>query len=356
MAFPNCFVDSFSHYSTADLWGTGSGQKWTGFGASSSTGNVFISSGTGIVGNSLRIQPNTNVVYVSKTLANLATWIIGFRFRVTVFHTTGLCILLDSGNPQVTLFLNSDGTLSAFNGAVTAVTGGRSTNVIYPNIWYYVEMKCTINSSISANTWQVNVNGTNWINVATGQSSKSTSNTTANQVALGNWSGANASGNQYNDYCDFYCDGGGSVNGGAFWGDIKVECHWPIAQGTYSSWVPQGGLAVGCVDDLMPNGDINFIAINTTNSKSTFLFQSLVYPPTGIVCAQVTHVSKKTDAGTRQITDYCVSGSATTAGNTVSLANGYIMYTNIITQDPNTLAAWTASGINAAEFGVEQLT
>ena len=357
MSFPNCFVDSFQHYSTADLFGLGNGQKWSGVGPQATQANTFISLGTGIAGNSLRIVASASVFGVYKTFPNLATYVIGFRFRINQIISNAfqnLCGLYDSGTPQAILTLNGDGTLSLTR-AGTAVTGGRSTNTLNINTWYYIEMMCTINSSIGANTWQLNVNGVNWANVAAGQSSKNSANSTANQVYLGI---GNMPGNgvQTMDFCDFYCDGGGSVNSGAFWGDIKVECHWPIAQGTYSAWFPYGGLRVGCVNDITPNGDTNFIADNTINDKSTYIFQPLVYPPASIMCTQVVHTSRKPDAGTRQIADYCLSSGTAVAGNTVSLTNTYQIYTNVLTQDPHTSAAWTANGINAAEFGVEEVS
>jgi hypothetical protein len=355
MPFPNCFIDSFNHYSTSDLFGLGNGMKWGSTGLGSSTGNMFISGGTGLFGNSLRIVANNTNINVSKVFNNLTTWVIGFRFKLSGLPSTPpqLLSLIDTGTVQVDLKLNTNGTLFVTR-AGTTVTGGTSTNALATNTWYYVEMMVTINPSISANTWQVNVNGANWINVAAGQSSRNTGNSTANQLALGIW--ANGYGTTPTlDYCDFYCDGGGSVNGGAFWGDTKIECHWPVAVGTYSAWTPVNGLGVGCINDETPNGDLNYLSDNTTNDKSTFTFQPLGATPSSIMCVQTVYDVRKNDAGTRQVADYCYSGGTGVAGATNNPGNTYLMYTNVLAQDPHTSAAWTASGLNAAEFGVEEI-
>jgi hypothetical protein len=157
------------------------------------------------------------------------------------------------------------------------------------------------------------------------------------------------------DFCDLYIDGGGSVNSGAFWGDTKIECHWPVAVGTYSAWTPVNGLGVGCVNDESPTGDVSYLSDNTINDKSTFTFQPLTSTPASIMCVQVVHDSKKADAGIKQIADYCRSNGTDAVGTTVNLANNYLMYTNVLAQDPHTSAAWTASNLNAAEFGVEEI-
>jgi hypothetical protein len=354
MPFPNCFIDSFNHYSTNDLWGLGNGMKWNNFGGSSTTANTFISLGTGLFGNSLRFLNIAGNMSVQKSFNNITTWVMGVRFRVSAISNSMVIFnLFDSGTQQVDLRINNTGTLSVTR-AGTAVTGGTSTNFIGINAWYYVEMMVTINASISANTWQVNVNGTNWINVAAGQSSKNSANTTANQVWLGQPNLAPIT-NYTVDYCDLYIDGGGSVNGGAFWGDTKIECHWPIATGTYTAWTPVNGLGVGCINDETPNGDLNYLSDNTTNDKSTFTFQPLGATPASIMCVQTVYDVRKNDSGTRQVADYCYSSGTGVAGVINNPGNTYQMYTNVLTQDPHTSAAWTASGLNAAEFGVEEM-
>jgi hypothetical protein len=283
MSFPNCFLDSFAHYGQLDLVGSGNGQKWTTVGSAVSASmisstNLFISPGTGLFGNSLRYVAfgSTSNLYVVKTLASLATWVVGFRFRTSVLAGQSIVALWDSGTIQVDLRITaSTGTLFVTRNGST-VTGGTSTLTINANTWYYIEMMCTIASSISANTWQVNVNGTQYINVTTGQSSKSTGNATANQVLIGNPSASGNAATIIMDFCDLYVDGGGSVNGGAFWGDTKVECHWPVAAGTNTAWTGNAGNPVGCINDETPNGDVNFISDSTTNDKSSFTFQPLL--------------------------------------------------------------------------------
>jgi hypothetical protein len=358
------FMDSFNHYGTSDLLGTGNGQKWSLVYGSAAT-TCSISLGCGRFGAGLSFGRNAPTASwwaaMIKTLDNQSTWIVGFAFRTTAIpnNTNGVIVaLFDSGNTQCDLRINTDGTLQVTRNG-TNLTGGKSANVIQVNTWYYVEWYCVISSSLSSNQCNVNVNGVQWLSVSPGQVTKNTANATANQIAIGGT--ANALGFQGNgimDYSDLYvCDGTGSAPYNTFLGDCKVECRWPIGpSGTNANWVANGGSTTGCVNDLMPNGDNSYLSSANTNDVSTFILPPLDSTPSIIYGLQVTHASRKTDAGTRQISDMVRSGGANYVGNTVSLSNGYLMFPNIYTTDPNTSAAWTQSGANAVEIGVKEIT
>jgi hypothetical protein len=357
------FIDSFDHYSTNDLLGIGNGQKWNitnGVGSGSQNlPNYIISAGTGRFANSFRYVSagnGSNYKHFAKVLDNQATWIVGFAFKYSNPPTISQIImsLADSSSRQVELNLNVNGTLQVTRGG-TAVTGGLSTNILNLNVWYYIEMLCTISASISSNQWQVNVNSANWINVASGQSSKFSSNSTANTICLLD--------EQMNlpttiiDFDDLYiCDGQGSTNN-TFLGDVRVEARLPSANGTNTAWTANGAAAgFSCVDDPIPNGDNNFISSNTTNQISTFTFNNLSTTPLTIFGVQNLNCSRKTDAGGRNIADATVSGGTTSIGSNIALPNSYTYNPRILELDPATSAAWLAAAVNAMEVGVKEIS
>src|SRR4051812_42562455 len=114
------FCDSFSHYSTNDLYGAGNGAKWTSIngGPNSIPSNVAylaIAQGGGrFGGNSLRISASNNQYSISKTIDAQATWIMGFALKIAsplnaiaTFSTfMDLCALNDAGVNQVEVRLN----------------------------------------------------------------------------------------------------------------------------------------------------------------------------------------------------------------------------------------------------------
>jgi hypothetical protein len=364
------FIDSFGHYGANDLYGLGNGQKWTGYNTSSGNPAVYptVVTGAGRFGSCFRAfnvsVGGNSIANIYKVLDNQSTWILGFAFKFGLYPSTNasICVIIDSFTQQCDLRVNANGSLSVTRNG-TALTNGTSTNLLLTNVWNYIEWYCTISSSISANQCNVNVNGTQWLSVSSGQNTKNTANSTANQFCIGTGTNfgmsAGLSGTVCNyDFCDFYaCDGTGSAPYNTFLGDCKVECRWPSGpSGTNTNWVANGGSTTGCINDLTPNGDINYLSSSTTNDVSTFTVPPLGSTPSTIYGLQVIHASRKTDAGIRQISDIVRSGSTNYVGNTVNLSNGYLMFPNIYITDPNTSAAWTQSGANAVEIGVKEIT
>lgn len=104
-----------------------------------------------------------------------------------------------------------------------------------------------------------------------------------------------------------------------------------------------------------PNGDVAYIASNTTGASSDFAHQALILSGSIKAVVHLTY-ARKDDAGTRQISQICVSGGTTELSSTISLGNTYQYYKDILEEDPNTGSQWTVAGLNAATFGVEDIS
>jgi hypothetical protein len=356
------FLDSFDHYTLNDLQGLGNGQKWVwtgGLGNGASGFPQIVSLVPGRFGNALRIgatNNNSNWRIPTKVFDNQATWIIGFAFRFGILPTSSqiICEFLDSGTAQVELRLNTSGTLQITRNGNT-LTSGLSTNTLSINTWYYVEWMMTIAASISANTCQVNVNGTQWINVATGQNTKNSANATVNMICLMDQSITSPGINSY-DFDDLYiCDGQGSVNN-TFLGDSRVECRFPASNGSNTSWTVNGTtIGYAAVNDPTPNGDSNFISSSTLNQISTFNIPALSASPSSIAGVQIGYSGRKSDAGTRTVADVVKSSSTTNVGTSNNLPGSYVYNLHVLENDPATSAAWLTAAVNAVEIGVKEM-
>src|SRR5215831_14854755 len=162
------FMESYDNYVNSDVALSSGTSKW----------NTFVNtSGTIVPGrfiNSWRSAPGQQC-YMIKTLDNQPTWVVGFAFKMNNEFYNGQPILgiYDVSTIQVYLSVNGSGNL-ILSRASTVLSGGTSTNALTLGTWYYIELYITISSSIPANGCNLNVNGTNWITVATGQSTQNT--------------------------------------------------------------------------------------------------------------------------------------------------------------------------------------
>lgn len=119
----------------------------------------------------------------------------------------------------------------------------------------------------------------------------------------------------------------------------------------------EGGLNLQGITNngTRPNGDVVYISDATTNDISDFSHQALSLSGTLKAIVHVT-CARKDDAGTRQISQTCISTGTSEVGATIPLTSSYVYYQDVLEVDPHTSSAWTVSGFNAATFGVKEIT
>jgi hypothetical protein len=336
------FVDSFDHYSTADIL-----LKWS---ASSGTPSIGASGRRST--NAIRLPNNSaSPSSVQMTFDNQATWIVGFALSINTTITsssTQLCALLDAGTQQCELRINADNTLSVTRNATVL---GTSVSPVSTGGFNYIEFKVTISDAGGA--YEVRVNGANVLS-ASSVDTKNTSNASANIVRIGTTS--TLSGGSTVVFEDLYiCDGSGSVNNN-FLGDVRVDCYMPNGNGNSSQLVGSDGNSTDnylLVDEASQNGDTDYVQSATVNQKDTYAITDIAHTPTSIFGTQLNIIAKKDDSGTRSICAVCRSGGTDYDGDTQALSTSYLDYRQVREVDPATSAAWTKTNLNAAEFGVK---
>lgn len=347
------FVDSVGHYATADIT-----KKY-----SSVVGSMTVDSGTGRNGGQ-SLKAATERSYVVKTLDNQVTYVIGFAYKFPTLPTEniGICMLVDGITYQCSLELTPTGTLEIarggnINAPGTAVTDGESVSAMSVDTWYYVEFKATIADSISANTAQVDVNGSQWVNVATGQDLKITANATADSVYFGT-SNNLASSTSVAFFNDLYiCDGTGSKNND-FLGDVRVEALFPNGNGATSDFLGSDADKTNnylLVNDATPDGDSTYVGSSTPTERDQYTFDNLGSTPAtdGIHGVVSQLCATKTDAGARTGKNTVRIASTNYDGSAFNPSNGsYQYHPEIWELDPNTAGNWAEAAINSAQFGV----
>jgi hypothetical protein len=335
------FLDGFDHYATADLQAS---LKWscTGLPTIGATSGRR-STGALVVGGAGR--------YLSKTLNNQQTWIVGFAIYPTSFaYATTLLAFIDGTTYQCTVGIDVNGHLVLYRGNAS-VALATSSNTLSLNTWNYVEVKVVISNTVGTGEIRVNGSSTGWVN-ATGLDNCSNSNEYASIVRLGAIS-AQAGAFNFDDV--YVCDSTGSTNNN-FLGDCRVDSYLPSGNGNSSQFVNSNGNSTdnySFVDDTSPDGDSTYVQSATVGNKDTYDFQSMTHTPANIFGLQVVMDAKKDDEGSRSIKSVVRSGGSDHAGSDQALSTSYVAYMEIEETDPATSAAWTKSGFNAAEFGVE---
>lgn len=335
------FLDGFDYYSTSDL-----SRKYNDVGDVVAIVSSPIRHGLGA------LRCASAIEYVTKTIDDQATWIIGFGFRIDVISLDNIVFqILDAGTVQVDLRVNGDGTLELLRNS-SSVTGGNSTLTINVNTWYYIEVKVTIANSIGANTCQVRVNGVEYINVTTGQDMQNTANATANGFKFRNNRG---SVNVYFD--DLYIFDSLTANNNDFAGDSAVDTHLANGNGTTSDFSGSDGNSVNnfeLVDEPDTDDDVTYVESATPGDIDLFDFEDFSLTPQAIDAVQINMVARKDNVGGRTIRSITRPVAANFNGDTKSLSSGsYSNEIQIYDLNPATSLAWTEATFNATEFGIE---
>jgi hypothetical protein len=107
------------------------------------------------------------------------------------------------------------------------------------------------------------------------------------------------------------------------------------------------------VNEVPPGGDLSCVTSSTVGAEDRYSFNSLSSTPSNIGGVKVSALLRKTDVGARTITVQLKSGSTEVAGSSQSPATSYSYFANYLDTDPNTSAAWTASGVNSVTAGTK---
>lgn len=300
-----------------------------------------------INGNCARFtNANSSNALVKSLPSTYSTVIVGFAFRNSSTPTADhlqLRLRTSGGATVAEAYVTSTGVLRVKNSGGTTIATG--TTAIVANTWNYVELKLVVNGA--SGSCEVKLNGQAEIASTTGNFGS----TNVGDVYL-NRNQTQVAGNV--EYDDIYvCDTSGSLNNN-FLGDFHVQTLYPTADGNYSQWTPSSGSNhYDRVNETAPDGDTTYVSDATVGHRDSYVYGDLT-PLTGSVFGvQTVMYARKDDAGTRQIAAMVRRSGSDYDGSTVTLTTSYTYYSEIRETDPSTSAAWTISGVNAAEFGVK---
>lgn len=239
-------------------------------------------------------------------------------------------------------------------GALTAdaVTGDQTTGgtPFTASGWHRIEFKVVFDNSPNG-SMVVKVDGTEVINSAAIDTQGAGTGIASVTFRCG-------SGGTNYAYIDdiLICQDTGATALDDFVGDIKITTHTVTSDGGTVAWTASAGADFECVDETpsAANDDTDYISSSTAAQESRFNVSNLAATPDTIFAVQTRHRAKKTDAGARSIRGLMNSSAVEALGAEHGLTTEYRWYRGAMSAtDPNTAAAWTASGVDALQTGVE---
>ncbi len=293
--------------------------------------------------------------YVDFALSSLASVYIGFALKTNSPVATNVLVAFRNNADSkihMRLDLVAGGGLRIGRANLTTLMNS-VMGVIPQGRWCYIESYVLINDTTGAYT--VKVNGTTVMSATNVDTRDAGTTATLDSLRLiGHPASADtADANVMID--DLYIlDSTGSAPNNTFLGPIKIEGILPDAAGDSAAFTPSAGSNYQCVDENPENSDTDYVSSGTSGHIDLYNFGSLATVNGTIYGAQVNLVDKLDAAGSLNVRAKAKHSSTTGNGSTVSVTSTtYGGLKHIFELNPSTSAAWTASEINAAQFGVE---
>lgn len=285
-----------------------------------------------------------------------ATFIAGFAFKAGLTPSPGnvfinlFTFLSDAGaTTHISIHQDANNALVVQRGAWVGTTlGTTASNVITPGTYQYLEVKVVLNDVTGSVVIQNN--GVNVLNLTNVDTKNGGTKTVFESFSFNTFQNG-----VFFDVDDFYlCNGAGSVNN-TFLGDCSVLTKYPDGNGNYSQGTNSNGDSINnysYVDEATPS-TADYVAFPSSGNKDTYTFQNV---PTGnILGVQQAMYAAKSDAGARTMRNIQRIGGVDFTSPDKSLPVSPTFGTNLdmMQVSPATGVLWTATELNAAEFGTE---
>lgn len=289
-----------------------SGRAWTTFFALNknfeSTGEIFI-------GMAMNITSYSNPPYLTLKSDDAATSHVSFTITAT----------------QILL------RLGAYTGSILA-----SASYSLSAGWHYVEFSAVIDSVSGSAT--VRVNGQTILSHS-GNTRNGGTNLDIDSITIGH---PNA-GMSIDDL--YILDSTGSAPYNSFLGDVRVATMTPNVVGNTTQFTATGDNYTHL--DELPYSATDYVSGAGSGTKDTYGMSDLPAGATTIFGLQTNVIAKKSDAGNMSLAPVIRSGSTDYVGTASALGSSDMSLRTLHEVDPATSTAWTASGVNNLEAGME---
>lgn len=339
------FIDGYDHYTTI----TDKGYTAVNGGSVSLIAAAARSGAQG-----LRIA-NKNASVTKVLPSTYGTLFCGLTFKLTGITTDQKVIsFLEGATNHVWISFDSSGRIIITRNGTTIATG---TTILTTGVAYYVELRVIVSDTVGLA--EVHLNGALEASYYGAGSAGSPTGDTRNgatgvidRVTIG----GGGSGSQNFDVDDLYIlDTSGSAPTNTYLGDVRVDTIAPNGNGNSSVLVGSDGNSTDnylLVDEVPANDDTDYVESSTPGDKDTYAFSNMATVTGTVYGVQVSHWSRKTDAGSRSVVSVARLSGTEVDSAVQTLAGSYQYFTDLREAKPGG-GVWTIADVNSAEFGVK---
>lgn len=315
------------------------------YAATNRVGNTHMGTGR-ITGYAWKADTSSTPYITTKDLGGtITTIIVGFAFKAEQLSAQTFLKFFETGSVAgIELRLRSSGAISVYR--TSTWLASTVSGIIKENTWVYIEFKYTINNTTGSFTLKVNEE-----QVVTASSQDTQQSGTADIDAVRFQGSAIYPDNFWFD--DIYiCDDSGSVNND-FLGNCRVDALWPNAAGDATDFTPSAGSNYAAMDENPADEDTTYVESSTSTDQDLYNYTSM--PTVGTIHGvQINTRVRETDASDFTLKTLIKTGTTTSADSAQAIAGtSYEVLRRVAEQDPDTSSAWTESGLNGAQFGLE---
>lgn len=258
-------------------------------------------------------------------------------------NTIGIQFRDFANDPQLTVYIQSAGAVSAYRGVTDELLGNSAIDVVVPGAWNHFEFKPTIHDSTGA--IEVRINEVTRLNL-TGKDTKGTSLSEISQYVIGDH---NASGFMQ---ADWYVDdlvpwdtvNTDPNNTVIDWvGDCKVGVHLPIADTAEADWAKSSGVTGYTLIDDTTVDDADYISTSTDGDISDFDITDLPGNVSEVIGYCALPRLYKTDAGTVLVAAKFKVGTDLSPNEEIPATTVATYWPFVSTVDPSTSAPYSNS-------------
>ncbi len=271
-----------------------------------------------------------------------STLYFGFAYKhIISSSSTDIIRFRADGVQHASLFYN---TTSKKVSVVTVPGGTLGSFYVSARTWHWVEIKLIISDTVGEFT--VQVDGIE-VFTQTGLDTAASASLFVNNIDLVG-----------NDTVDHTWEIDDIVihTEADFLGDVKIETLRPDADGATNNFTPLAGTNWESVDEAPgPDGDTSYVESSTAGHQDLYTTGNQAGTVDTIYAVAVRANAKKTDAGSRSIRMLTRTVSTTAQGIVDPMLTDYNYHVHVFENDPTTSVAWTQSGVDAMQIGVENV-
>lgn len=280
-------------------------------------------------------------VALSTTYTDLTIGFAVYSDSLTSRDNNGLIRFKNSSTAILTVYTNTDGSISVNLGTSTGTTnlvGKSSSATVVNSTWYYIEV--SLHRDASAGSVTVYINGVAVI-TATGANTGASNIDNITCGVGGNYSWV---------VDDLYVADSLTPLGGC-----RIDTILPSSDDSVQFTPNSGANNYSRVADSSgSDGDTSYVSDATAGHKDRYGMTDLSSTPNSIHAVKATFIPRKDDATTRTARTNVVSGASTDTGPTIGVPTSYAGQDgNILNTDPNTASAWTKAGVDALKQEIE---